>query len=245
VRLTWIGHATVLVELDAVRLVTDPVLRSRVAHLRRAPSAPSPPAALGDVDASLVSHAHWDHLDLPSLRLLGHSRPVVCPRGAGDLLRRKRFDNVIELRPGEEVSIGGVAVRATHAEHEGSRGPFGRGAPALGYVVSGSRSIYFAGDTDLFAEMSGLVEQLDVALLPVAGWGRRLGPGHLDPVRAAEALRLLGPRIAIPIHWGTFAPLGARESGAGPADEFVRHAAELAPEVEVRVLPVGGSTSIS
>ena len=100
--------------------------------------------------------------------------------------------------------------------------------------------MYFAGDTDLFPEMSTLAGTLDVALLPVAGWGSRVGPGHLDPERAAQALQLLRPRMAVPIHWGTLSPLN-RDTSAEPPETFRRLAAELAPEVEVRILEPGGA----
>jgi L-ascorbate metabolism protein UlaG (beta-lactamase superfamily) len=111
-------------------------------------------------------------------------------------------------------------------------------------VIAGERRVYFAGDTDLFAEMAVLAPELDLALLPVWGWGPKVGPGHLDPVRAAEALRLLQPRMAVPIHWGTLAPFWKRARGlaAEPALAFQRHAREVAPDVEVRVIPPGGMT---
>src|SRR5262245_33814205 len=239
-RLTWLGHATVLVELDGGKLLTDPLLRRRVLHLRRA--VPVAEDALRDVDAILVSHAHWDHLDLPSLDRLSHELPIVCPRGVGRLLRRRRFRQVVEVEPGDEVPVGAVTVSATKAEHSAGRGPFHRKAPALGFLVSGTRRIYFAGDTDLFDDMA-LLAPLDVALLPVAGWGRKLGPGHLDPARAARALELLQPRLAVPIHWGTYAT-PRHTPQREPADEFARHAARLAPEVEVRVLAPGESAEI-
>ena len=86
--------------------------------------------------------------------------------------------------------------------------------------------------------MSELAASLDVALIPVAGWGAKVGPGHLDPLRAAQALRLLRPRVAVPIHWGTFSPLH-RDTSSDPPEAFLRHAAELAPEVEVRILDPG------
>jgi L-ascorbate metabolism protein UlaG (beta-lactamase superfamily) len=232
--LTYVGHATVLVELDGTRVLTDPVLRGRVLHLRRTRPAPEIPA---DLDGVLVSHAHWDHLDLPSLERLGHNVPIVCPRGSAGLLRRKRFGHVIEVEVGEQVRIGELTVTATFAEHEGGRGPFRTKAPALGYVIEGSARIYFAGDTALFAGMAELAP-LDVALLPVAGWGRTLGPGHLDPRAAAEALRLLRPRVAVPIHWGTLATPG-RRAGQDPAHEFARCAADVAPDVDVRLLDPG------
>jgi L-ascorbate metabolism protein UlaG (beta-lactamase superfamily) len=240
--ITYIGHSTVLVAMDGARVLTDPLLRTLVAHLRRRVRVD--PAALRGVDAVLVSHAHYDHLDLPSLERLGRSTPIVVPKGLGRLLRRRRFENVVEIDVGERLTIGAVTVDAIHAEHGGARG-LGAGGPALGYVLAGSHRVYFAGDTDLFDEMGELAGQLDVALVPIWGWGPTLGRGgHLDPERAAEALALLRPRIAVPIHWGTYHPLhlGLRDVPAflhEPAGRFVEAAAEQAPEVEVRVLDPG------
>jgi L-ascorbate metabolism protein UlaG (beta-lactamase superfamily) len=244
---TWMGHSTVLVEIDGVRLLTDPALRSRVGHLRRVGPFDDF-EVLCDVDAVLVSHLHHDHLDLPSLKRLGRSVPVVVPRGAGKLLRRRRFDRVVEVEAGEEIRIGGLTVRATYAEHAGSRvpfgTPFGQKASALGFLVGGSRRVYFAGDTDLFEGMAALAPGLDLALVPIWGWGPSAGPGHLDPRRAAEALGLLRPRLAVPIHWGTYYPLRPGRSLPAfltePVEAFRRYAAEYAPSVELRVLPVGG-----
>jgi L-ascorbate metabolism protein UlaG (beta-lactamase superfamily) len=234
-QIMYVGHATVLVDLDGVRLLTDPVLRSRVMHLKRAGSVP--PSALRGIDAVLLSHGHWDHLDLPSLDRLGRELPVVCPRGLGPLLRRRRFEHVLEVEVGEDVRIGALTVTATFADHDGGRGPLGAKATAIGYVVSGSQRIYFAGDTDLFDGMADLAP-LDVALLPIAGWGPKVGPGHLDPRGAAEAVRRLRPRLAIPIHWGTLARIGLRPE-LDPPEEFLRAAAGLAPEVAVHVLQPG------
>lgn len=242
-RASWLGHSAVLLELDGVRLLTDPVLRRRVAHLRRvAPEADA--AALRDLDAVLVSHLHYDHLDLPSLERLGRSLRVIVPRGAARLLRRRGLSTVTEVEIGDEVRIGPVVVRATHAEHDGRRRPFGASAAAVGYLVTGSFTAYFAGDTDEFAAMSDLAPGLDVALLPVAGWGPRVPAGHLDPLRAAQALVRLQPRAAVPIHWGTYRRVGLDRDAAllrTPAESFAAFARDLAPEVDVRILDVGGT----
>jgi len=236
---TYVGHATVVIDLDGVRLITDPVLRPRVMHLRR--SAPVHASALRGIDAVLLSHGHWDHLDLPSLDRLGKELPIVCPQGVSSLLRRKRFAHVTTLDVGEEVRIGELVVTGVHAEHDGARGPLGASGE-LGYVVTGSRRLYFAGDTDLFDDLAGMTP-LDVALVPVTGWGSTVGPGHLDPARAAEAVRLLRPRLAVPIHWGTLAPIG-RVPDPEPPHEFARLAAELAPNVEVRILEPGATLDL-
>jgi L-ascorbate metabolism protein UlaG (beta-lactamase superfamily) len=234
--LTWLGHSTVVIDLEGTRVVTDPVLRGRIWHLRR--DAAVAAKAVAHLDAILVSHTHFDHLDLGSLDRLDRNLPVVVPRGVGGLVRRRGFRRAVELDVGEELPLGAIRIRATHAEHESSRGPFSPSAPSLGYVVEGGARIYFAGDTDLFPEMRHIAP-VDVALLPVAGWGPRLGAGHLDPAGAAEALRLLHPKAALPIHWGTLRRVFAERPDDSPAREFVRIAHELAPEVEVRVLSIG------
>jgi L-ascorbate metabolism protein UlaG (beta-lactamase superfamily) len=235
----------VLVDLDGVRLLTDPILRNRIAHLRRRGRVD--PAQYANIDAVLVSHLHFDHLDLPSLERLGHGMQLVVPRGGGGLLRQRGFRRVAEVEAEEEIQIGALTVCPTYARHNGSRLPFSFGASVLtlGYTITGSRRIYFAGDTELFDGMAEIGRDLDVALVPIWGWGPSAGPGHLDPRRAAEALRLLRPLLAVPIHWGTYAPLGFGRLQtallADPVTAFRRHAAELAPQVDVHVLGLNGT----
>ena len=243
-RLTWLGHATVLVELDGVAVLTDPVLRSRVAHLRRHAATPQPPSR---VDAILVSHAHRDHLDLPSLRLLDPRAPVVVPAGGARVLRRSGRV-VHELAPGQTLAFGAVRVTAVPAIHDGRRSPLSRPAPAVGYLIEASLSVYFAGDTERFDRMADLSD-VDVALLPIWGWGPTLGPGHMDPDEAARAAAALRPRLVVPIHWGTFLPLWSRGRGGDrlrdPARVFAARMAELAPGVAFRVLAPGESVMLA
>ncbi len=243
-RLTFVGHATVLLELEGVRLLTDPVLRMRLLHLRR---AGPPPAPVGRLDAVLLSHLHHDHLDGPSLRRLEGPPAAIVPRGAGKRLRRLGYRSVTELAEGDSARVGPVSVTAVAADHDGRRHPLGAPVDALGFIVAGERRVYFAGDTDLFPGMTEL-GPLDVALLPVWGWGPRAGPGHLDPERAAEAAARLRPRVAIPVHWGTLYPVGRARGMArrlvDPPHEFARLVAAAAPEVEVRVLAPGEALAL-
>jgi L-ascorbate metabolism protein UlaG (beta-lactamase superfamily) len=245
---TYVGHATLLVDLGGTRLLTDPLLRSRVAHLRRVGKVDQ--RALRGVDSVLISHLHYDHLDLPSLQRLGREMPVVAPRGSGALIRRKAGStNVHEMRAGDRIEIGAVSVRATPAEHDTARLPLGIKADPLGYVISGGgRTVYFAGDTDTFAGMADLAP-VDVALLPIWGWGPTMGPGHMDPVRAAEAAALLGARLVIPIHWGTYYPihLGMRGQPAflqTPPALFEQALREYSPATELRVLQPGEAADL-
>ena len=224
-------------DLDGTRLVTDPVLRRRIFHLRRIVPVQRP----RDLDGVLVSHLHYDHLDLLTLLRLGRRLPVVVPRGGRSALRG--FPNVLEVEPGETVELGSLRVETVEAEHDATGGPLRPTVPAVGYVIRGSRTVYFAGDTDLFDGMAALAP-LDLALLPVGGWGPRLPPGHLDPVRAAEAAARLRPAVAVPIHWGTYRVAWARGTGGAPGDEFAAAAATAAPDVDVRVLPVGGTLEL-
>ena len=189
----FIGHSALLIELDGIRLLTDPVTRARVGPLRRVEPVPDRHRLAG-VDAVLISHLHWDHLDVPSLRSLGGRVPIVVPAGSGAWMRAAGFTHVQELGVGGTVDIGGVEVRAVEALHSGFRPPLGPTAPAMGFVLRGSRSVYFAGDTDLCEAMWSLGD-IDLALIPVWGWGPTLGRGlHLDPLKAAEALRRIRPR---------------------------------------------------
>lgn len=241
----WVGHSTVLVELDGIRLLTDPLLRERVVMLRR--SEPLDLESLEGLDAVLISHVHYDHLDLGSLRKLRGANALVMPRGGASLVRRRVSAPVHELDAGETVEIGSLTVEAVPAKHDSSR-LFGKKTEALGYVVSGSQRVYFLGDTDLFPALAEVAPDTDVALVPIWGWGPSLGTGHLDPRRAAEAVALIRPRLAVPIHWGTYYPVTVRKSARdflrAPVAEFAEAAAELAPGVEVRVLPVGGSLEL-
>ena len=162
------------------------------------------------------------------------------------MLRLRGFENAVEVVAGDEVRVGAVTVRATHAYHSGWRPGAARGTAAVGYAVLGSTRIYFAGDTGLFPELQSLVADLDLALLPVGGWGPRLPDDHLDPERAARALALLRPRIAVPIHWGTYRRVGmGDDEPRAPAEEFVRAAAEQAPGVRVVVLEPGESFGLT
>ena len=243
--LTYLGHATVLLEVEGVRLITDPVLRPGATFLRRVPHA-ADLRPYTDADVVLISHLHHDHLDLPSLRLMRPDCLIVVPKGAATWLRGKGFGNVVELAPGESARHEGVTVTATFADHSGRREPLGPTALAVGYLVAaGPTLLYFAGDTDLFDDMASLTRpgELDVALLPVWGWGPNLGSGHLDPLRAATAVRLLQPRYAVPIHWGTLSPAGMHRMKLAtlfdPPHEFAAAVAELGLDTEVLVTPPG------
>jgi L-ascorbate metabolism protein UlaG (beta-lactamase superfamily) len=244
---TFLGHSTVLIEMGEARILTDPVLLDRISILRRAVST-LPRDLYRDIDLVVISHLHLDHLDIPSLRTLGTDVPLVVPQGAGKFMQGMGFRSVQELAPGRSIVVDGVDVRATTADHSGFRPPFGPTADALGYVFElDKESVYFAGDTDIFPAMAELAG-VDLALLPVWGWGPRLGPGHMDPERAADALSVIRPRATVPIHWGTLWPMGMGRVMPHrlerPPLEFEEAAARKAPEVRVLLTPPGKTVPI-
>jgi L-ascorbate metabolism protein UlaG (beta-lactamase superfamily) len=215
VGVTWLGHDTVHVEHRGCSVLTDPALLPRLAHLRRRTPVPAPPRA----DVVLVTHLHMDHLHRPSLRLVAPGATLVVPAGGGTLVRGLGAREVVEVRVGDVVPVssttggsdGSMAVRVVPANHLRGRGPHSRAsADPVGYVVeTGGRRIYIAGDTDLFEDMRTL-GPLDVAMIPIWGWGPTLGERHLDPVTAATATEWLDPATVVPVHWGTYSPVRPR-----------------------------------
>lgn len=260
--LTWWGHAAVQFRIGGVRIMTDPVLTDRIGPLRRAGSAAIDPGALDRPDLVLISHLHLDHLHAPSLAALGEDLHIVLPAGGRRLLDGVPVGRVSEVRPGDRVDVGPVSIEVHPAEHSAHRWPFGRlVGPALGFVVrvtaeadTGAgvdpagpvtpavRSVYFAGDTDLFAGMAHL-GPIDLAAIPIWGWGPRLGPGHLDPERAARAVEIIDPGVVVPIHWGTYHPARVRTGPPTwlnrPIEDFVRQLGRNGSLDRLRRLPIG------
>ncbi len=247
-QVTFLGHATIVIDMDGVRILTDPILRSRVGPLVRM-RGPVEEAHWTGADVVLISHSHWDHLDHGSLRMLGTETSLVVPRGMGTGLRRRGFLRVTEVDVGDDVQVAGVHVEAVHAEHRGFGPPVGGTERSLGFIIHGSQHYYFAGDTAFFPGMADLGVGLDLALLPVWGWGPTAKPGeHLDPFGAARAVAAIQPRYAVPIHWGTLHPLGFRwmrpSTRIDPPHQFAQLVRRMSPQTIVRVMPVGSSLRV-
>jgi L-ascorbate metabolism protein UlaG (beta-lactamase superfamily) len=242
-RVTYVGHATLLIEIAGVRILTDPLLRGSLGHLRRLWPTPAV-EDLGPIDAVLISHLHHDHADVPSLGKLPADTRVLVPEGSGAFFRSAGFENATELPQHGVTQAGPVELRAVAAAHSGKRMPLGPTADAIGYLIrAGEHSVYFAGDTALFDGMVELRDEADVALLPVWGWGPNLRGGHLDPETAAEAVAVIRPRVSIPIHWGTFWPRAMgrirRHRLTDPPREFQRFVEESGSSTRVSILAPG------
>ena len=243
----YVGHATVLLDLPGLRILTDPFLRDRLGPLRRHGPRPDP-AALGQVDVVLLSHAHPDHFDRRSLGGIGGQPLVIVPVGMGKAVRGLGLADR-EVVAGDTVPIaGGWTITAVPARHW--RWPGTPRARTLGYLVEapGRPGIYFAGDTAPYRAMRDFADRVDIALLPVGSWGPHRSPGHLTPRSAAEVARDLGARVAVPIHWGTLYPPGLHrvfgDRLTRPASRFAAWAAVVAPDLDVRVLQPGEATTI-
>jgi L-ascorbate metabolism protein UlaG (beta-lactamase superfamily) len=248
-RVTWWGHSSLTAEWAGQRVLFDPVLVDSIAHLRRR-RGPTPPAIARQADVVVISHLHADHCHLPSLRLLAPGTLVVGPAGTAEFLHRAkgcRSLRCVEVVAGEEVRVEDLAVHALFAEHDDRRSPVSRArAQPLSYLITSARpgmqSLWFGGDTALHEEIAR-VAPVNVALVPVAGWGPSLGPGHLNPEQAAEVVGRLSAEVAIPIHYGTFWPRGldwlANEQFLGPERRFAENVEQLAPRTAVHVLAPG------
>lgn len=242
----FLGHATTLVDIDGVRVLTDPFLRRTLGPLTR--HGPIPDPADLQVDVVVISHGHADHFDRRSLAALPGRPTIVVPTGLGATVTNDPSiaGQVREIAAGESLDLGRLTIRAVPARHWIA--PRAPKATPIGYLLDAGARVYFAGDTGRYPGMRALAGTVDVALLPIWTWGPHLGPGHLGPRTAAAALRDIEPRTVIPIHWGTLYPRHLHRVWhrplVEPAERFETHAGRVAPEVDVRVLQPGEATSI-
>jgi len=250
VHVTWLGHASVVLDLGGARVLTDPLLRRRIGPLDRRHDLPHQ-VHVEDADAVLLSHLHHDHADLPSLRRLGHVPVVTDPENAA-WLRRQGLDAPEVPRDGWVDLADGVDTRLVRADHRARPMPHRPNAANGMLLRGGGVVVWFAGDTSLNPEMEGLQElagaPIDLALLPIGGWGPRLSPGHMGPAEAAEAAARSGARHVVPVHYGTLHPFGWPRGRltwtSAPAAHFTAHLEEQGLATP-HVIPVGGSVTVA
>jgi N-acyl-phosphatidylethanolamine-hydrolysing phospholipase D len=215
--LTWIGHATFYVRQDDVAFISDPVFSERASPFsfagpRRLVPPGVPLEVLPRLDFALLSHDHYDHTDLPTIRrLAARGVPFVVPSGVGELVRGAGGRVAAELAWWQSALVAGATVTCVPARHFSGRGLGDRNRRLwAGFVVSSaSRRFYHAGDTALFdgfCEIRRRTGPLDLACLPIGAYEPRaiMGPVHLDPEEAARAAVELDARLAIGMHFGTF-----------------------------------------
>lgn len=213
VRVTWAGHASTILQMGGKTLLLDPVWSDSLpGGVRRITPPGVAWSGLPKVDAVLVSHNHYDHLDLPTLRRLPADTPIFVPHGVGDWLRAKGFSAVTDLDWHQGAPLGGLTITLVPAHHWSRRG--WRDANHTlwgGWVVedAAGRKAYFAGDTGyghFFGEIGRRHPGIDVAILPIGAYApkRYNGGAHMDPEQAVRAFQELGARVMVPVHWGTF-----------------------------------------
>jgi L-ascorbate metabolism protein UlaG (beta-lactamase superfamily) len=218
--LTWYGHSSVLLEVDGHRVLADPVWGERVSPSptigpRRLHPAPVPLSALPPVDAVVISHDHYDHLDLPTVRALlrAGTAPFVVPLGLGNHLRRWGVPDarVVELDWDESVQIGALTLTCTEARHFSGRGLRRNTTLWSSWVVAGPQHrVFFGGDTGYtpaFADLGRTYGPFDLTVLPIGAYSDRWPLIHMTPEEAVQAHRdLTGGHAAplVPIHWATF-----------------------------------------
>lgn len=218
-RVTFVNHATVLVQMDGLNFLTDPVWSDRVSPVQFAgPRRSRPPGLrlqdLPPIDAVLISHNHYDHLDIATLRHLerDHQPHVVAPLGHSRLLARHRIGRVTELDWWHSFELSPtVRVTCVPAQHFSNRGLLDRDRALWGgFVIQGpSGNVFFAGDTGFAPHFAQIRERLGaprLALLPIGAYRPRhvLGHVHMDPGEAVQAHRVLGAKTSLGIHYGTF-----------------------------------------
>ena len=219
VAVTFVNHATVLLQLEGLTILTDPVWSERVGPWSwagppraRAPGVPF--EALPAIDVVLISHNHYDHLDLPTLERLeaAHHPLVLVPLGDAALLRDAGITRVVELDWAQSVELpGGVEIVFLPAQHNSGRTPWTADRSLWGsYLIRrGAGGVYFAGDTAYeahFAAIRARYGPVDLALLPIGAYlpEAMMRPFHMSPAEAVRAQRDLGARHAVGIHYGTF-----------------------------------------
>lgn len=252
-RVVYIGHATLLLEVGTARVMTDPNFDPRLGRILRRVSAPGIPLdGLPPLDAILLTHAHADHLSFTSLDAISESIPLYAPPPIALWLQKLGYSQARSLAPGETVSIGNVTVYAAPARHSGNR--YGvdrwRSAANMYLLDDGKSSCFFAGDTALMPNTDDLVKEhlrkkgrrLDLALLPIGHapwWKPGFRRGHLSSDDALELFTRLEARYFIPYHWGTF-----HHVTSGPYDAINRLRSLIESHTrgsDVRILEPGQS----
>jgi L-ascorbate metabolism protein UlaG (beta-lactamase superfamily) len=211
-RLTWIGHASFLGSLAGSRFLIDPVFSSHAGVLYPRHTAPGLRLEeLPPVEALIVTHNHFDHLDARALGAVPPDVPVVVPLGLGPWMRRRGRLRVAELGWWDAVDVAGLTVTLVPACHWSRRGIFDTNRSLWGGVVveGGGHSIYHAGDTawfDGFRDIGDRFPDLSAALLPVGSYEPAwfMERYHLNPEQAGRAFLDLGARCFVPMHWGVF-----------------------------------------
>jgi L-ascorbate metabolism protein UlaG (beta-lactamase superfamily) len=242
-RVTWLGHSTLLLEIDGVRVLTDPVWGKRASPLpfagpKRFHPPPAALSALPPLDAVIISHDHYDHLDRPTIRaLIEMNVPFITSLGVGRHLEKWGIvpDRITELDWWETVRLGDVMITAAPAQHFSGRGIKNRNTTLWSsfHLRGPKHSFFFGADTGLTDEYREIGKRLgpfDVVALEIGAYHPSWGDIHMGPVNAVTAHGMLGSGAFLPIHWGTF------NLAMHPWDEPAETVLRLAPEAGITLV---------
>jgi len=230
VRVTWIGHASFLLQFADHSVIVDPNWAKWHGFVKRLREPGLPIKAIPELDLVLVSHAHFDHLHKPSLKILQSRGGIVVPQGSASLVRRLGFPAIHEMKVWEAIEYNNLNVVHTPSHHWGARYLHDIHRDYGGYLVeSGGKSVFHCGDSawfDGFAEIGRRHGNIDVALMPIGAYDAPSGRDvHLNPEEAVRAFAELGAKVMIPMHYGTF-PLGNEPLGE-PVERLLMEADRL------------------
>jgi N-acyl-phosphatidylethanolamine-hydrolysing phospholipase D len=248
---TWIGHATLLVQLDGINILTDPHWGSHAAPFEVGGSRRLVPPGLRfedlpQIHAVVISHDHYDHLDLATVKRLAreHAPRFFVPLGLKPWLVQRGITDVVELDWWQAASLGPVTFVSTPAQHSSGRSLADQNSRLWSsWVVAGRHHrLLFGGDSgyyDGFKEIGRRYGPLDLAILPIGGYSVYAGhhPNHMDPEEAVQAFEDLGAHLLVPMHWGTFEL--NREPFREPPDRLLHEAEARGIETDVAVLSPG------
>ncbi len=243
----WVGHSTILLSFNGTQVLIDPNFSNRIKIARRVVGLPLEPEEIKVLDLILITHAHYDHLDLPSLKRLPREALLIVPEGCGALVKDLGFSTVTELAWNQSIDVRGLRIEAFRPNHWGRRSPWDdeeRGYNS--YILSkNGKGVLFAGDTGyskIFGE-KGKDQRLDLAFFPISAykpdWFRA---NHCTPEEALQMFLETGARFMIPIHWGTF--ILSHEPIEEPLERLKQEAARLGIEDRVIILKQGESFTV-
>lgn len=244
--LTWIGHATFALRLGGKMIVTDPVWSERIGTAKRRALPGVAMEHMPRIDVVTISHSHYDHLDVPTLKRIGPSACYVVPKDVGEILRDAGLPNVVELAWWETRDVGDVKITLVPAQHWSMRVPWDRNKRLWGGFVieSVEGCAYHAGDTALservFEEIAKRFPRIDWAMLPIGAYDPEwfMQSQHMGPEEAVRAFEILGAKTLCAMHWGTF-KLTDEPMGEPPQRARAAWSARARGEARLHVADVG------
>jgi L-ascorbate metabolism protein UlaG (beta-lactamase superfamily) len=243
VGVTWLGHAGFFAQIGGVNIIVDPNWALWHGPVKRLHHPSLWPSELPKIDLVLVTHAHFDHLHLPSLRRIARGQPIIVPKGVGDVVKRVGFGQITELETWDKVRFRDLRITLTPARHWGARMIHDTHRGFGGFLIeSPERSLFHCGDSSMFDGFKDIGQRarIDIALMPIGAYLAPSGrPVHMNPEEALDAFEMMGAKNMVPMHHNTF-PLGG-EPLHEPEERLLRASHQREIVEQVRILHEGES----